>query len=235
MRAERVGSETMLAQIVADGGRGAALARADPAPGRRGRRLVRAGGGRGRDPRLRRLVDLRPAARDGLRAGRRGLGADHRLPLRARPGDADVDHGRHRARRPGRRADQERRGARALRQGRHAGGRQDRHADRGQAQGDRRWCRPRASTRTSCCGSRRASSGRASIRSPRRSSPRPTERGLRAGRGERVRFDHRQGRARHGRRPRGRARQPAAAGEPWTSIPARWPSAPSSGAPRARP
>ena len=29
------------------------------------------------------------------------LGADHRLPLRAGPGDADVDHGRRRARRSG--------------------------------------------------------------------------------------------------------------------------------------
>ena len=78
----------------ADGRRGAALARADPAPGRRGRRLVRAGGDRGRDHRLRRVVGLRAGTRDGLRPDRCGLGADHRLPLRARPGDADVDHGR---------------------------------------------------------------------------------------------------------------------------------------------
>ena len=41
----------------------------------------------------------------------RGLGADHRLPLRARAGDADVDHGRRRPRRRPGRADQERRGA----------------------------------------------------------------------------------------------------------------------------
>ena len=47
MRAEKVGRDTMLAQIVQMVGDGAALARADPAPGRSGRRLVRAGG----DPR----------------------------------------------------------------------------------------------------------------------------------------------------------------------------------------
>ena len=45
----------------------------------------------------------------------------------------DVDHGRRRARRRGRRADQERRGARAAGKGRHARRRQDRHADRGHA------------------------------------------------------------------------------------------------------
>jgi Cu+-exporting ATPase len=65
------------------------------------------------------------------RPGRGGLGADHRLSLRARAGDADVDHGRRRPRRAGRRPDQERRGARADGEGRHAGRRQDRHADRG--------------------------------------------------------------------------------------------------------
>ena len=47
----------------------------------------------------------RARAPAGLRPGRGGVGADHRLPLRARSGDADVDHGRRRARRPGRRAD----------------------------------------------------------------------------------------------------------------------------------
>ena len=43
------------------------------------------------------------------------VGADHRLPLRARPGDADVDHGRHRSRRADGRPDQERRRPGALR------------------------------------------------------------------------------------------------------------------------
>ena len=42
MRAERVGSDTLLAQIVAHGGAGAAQPRADPEARRRGRRLLRA-------------------------------------------------------------------------------------------------------------------------------------------------------------------------------------------------
>jgi Cu+-exporting ATPase len=78
-----------------------------------------------------RLVDLGPGAALGLRPDRRRLGADHRLSLRARPGDADVDHGRRRPGRAGRRADQERRGAGAYGEGRHHRRRQDRHADRG--------------------------------------------------------------------------------------------------------
>ena len=49
-----------------------------------------------------------PEPRFSLRAGGGRLGADHRLSLRARVGDADVDHGRRRARRPVRRSDQER-------------------------------------------------------------------------------------------------------------------------------
>ena len=137
MRADKVGRDTMLARIVADGGAGAALARADPAPGRPGRRLVRAAGHRRRGSRLRRLGDAWTGAAIGLWAGRGGVRADHRLPLRARPGDADVDHGRRRTRRRARRADQKRRGAGAPRKSRHAGGRQDRHVDRGPPVGDR--------------------------------------------------------------------------------------------------
>src|SRR3546814_5909693 len=38
---------------------------------------------------------LRPGARLDLRRAERGFGADHRLPLRTGPGDADVDHGCH--------------------------------------------------------------------------------------------------------------------------------------------
>ena len=53
--------------------------------------------------------------------------------MRARPGDADVDHGRHRPRRRARRAAPQRRGARGAGAGRHAGRRQDRHADGRQA------------------------------------------------------------------------------------------------------
>ena len=53
MRAERVGADTLLAQIVAHGRRGAAHARPDPAARRQGRRGVRAGRGRGRGAHLR--------------------------------------------------------------------------------------------------------------------------------------------------------------------------------------
>ena len=119
----------------ADGRRGAALPRADPAAGRPGRRAGSCRwSSRSRSPPS---SPGRSAGRSrgfAFGAGRGRLRADHRLPLRARPGDADVDHGRRRARRAGRRADQERRGAGAHGEGRHPGGRQDRHADRGQAE-----------------------------------------------------------------------------------------------------
>ena len=53
-----------------------------------------------------------PAMGYGLIAG--GQRADHRLPLRTWPCDPDVDHGRRGTRRQGRRPDQECRGARAV-------------------------------------------------------------------------------------------------------------------------
>ncbi len=140
MRAERVGSDTLAGPDRPDGGRGPALAGADPEPGRHDLRLVRAGRHRRRRGDLHRLVDLRPGAGDGLCPGQRGRGADHRLSLRARTGDADVDHGRHRARRACRRPRQERRSARTDGKGRHPGRRQDRNPDRGQAAPRRRRC-----------------------------------------------------------------------------------------------
>ena len=94
------------------GRRGPAQPRAHPAPGRRGRRLVRARGGAGGGRRRRSCGASRARAAPGLRPGQRRRGADHRLPLRAGAGHADVHHGGHRPRRAGRRADQERRGAR---------------------------------------------------------------------------------------------------------------------------
>ena len=60
---------------------------------------------------------------------------DHRLPLRARASDPDVDHGRRRPRRDRRRPDQERGRAGAHGAGRYAGGRQDRDAHGRQAEG----------------------------------------------------------------------------------------------------
>ena len=147
MRAEKVGRDTMLAQIVAMVADGAALARADPAHGRRVAGwfvpavIVVA------LRRLRRLGDRSVPSRGFAYAHHRGRhGPDHRLSLRAWPRDADVDHGRHRPRRRGRRADQDRRGARAVGEGRHPGRRQDRHADRGQAEGRRRRARATGST-----------------------------------------------------------------------------------------
>ena len=56
-RRERVGSDTLLAQIVRMVERGAAIARADSAAGRHGLRLVRAGRHRGRGRHVRRLGD----------------------------------------------------------------------------------------------------------------------------------------------------------------------------------
>ena len=81
---------------------GAAQPRAGATARRPGQRLVRAAGRRGGGSRLPRVVDLRARAALRLRAGRRGLGADHRLPLRAGPRDADGDHGRRRRRARGR-------------------------------------------------------------------------------------------------------------------------------------
>ena len=94
MRAERVGSDTLLAQIV----RMVGEAQRTRAP-------------------IQRLADaiagwfvpavvvvavlafvawaLGARAAAGARAPERGRGADHRVPVRARPGDADGDHGRH--------------------------------------------------------------------------------------------------------------------------------------------
>ena len=120
------------------GGRGAAEPRADPGSGRRRRRLFRPGGGAGRNPRVRRLADAGPQPVAGLRRGGGGVGADHRLPVRAGAGHADLHHGGDGPRRPRRRAHQERRGAGATGLGRYADRRQDRHADRGQADPHRR-------------------------------------------------------------------------------------------------
>ena len=98
MRAEGVGRETLLAQIVRMVGEAQRAARrsngwpitspvilfrsSSSSP------WLRSSSGRFR---------ARAVAR--LRARQRGRGADHRLPVRTGSGDADVDHGRHRSRR----------------------------------------------------------------------------------------------------------------------------------------
>jgi Cu+-exporting ATPase len=117
IRADAVGRDTMLARIVQMGRRGATLARPHPADGRPGLGVVRARRDRRRRPGVPGLGDRGTRAAFGSRAGRRGLGADHRLPLRAGTRYADVDHGRCGTRSPDRRADQERRSVGAYGEG----------------------------------------------------------------------------------------------------------------------
>ncbi len=125
VRATTVGADTALAQIARlverrPDGQGAGAAARRPHRGR-----LRAGRDRprGRDARLL----ARERRRRDLRLHRRGRGADHRLPLRARPRDADGAARRHRPRRPARPADQGPRGARVDPPRRHDRARQDRH------------------------------------------------------------------------------------------------------------
>ncbi len=133
MRATRVGRDTMLSQIV----RMVAAAQRSRAPiseaRRQGLGLVRAERRRGVADRLRRVESIRAAAAAQPCDRERHRGADHRLSMRSRAGDADVDHDRNRPGRDGRGAGQECRGTRADGKDRHARGRQDRHADAGQA------------------------------------------------------------------------------------------------------
>ncbi len=117
----------------ADGRAGAALAGADAAPGGRRGRLLRRHRDRHRAADAARLGPVRLRAELGIRLRHGGVGADHRLPLRARTGDADVDHGRHRPRGdPGHPVSRCRRD-RGHAPGRYADRRQDRHPDRRQA------------------------------------------------------------------------------------------------------
>ncbi len=134
MRAERVGADTMLARIV----QMVSEAQRSRAPIQRladqvSAWFVPAVMGVA-------IADVRylgigwTTAAPGLCAGERGCGPDHRLSVRAGAGHADVHHGRDRARRVGRRADPQCRGARNARESGHAGRRQDRDADRGKAE-----------------------------------------------------------------------------------------------------
>ncbi len=104
--ATRVGADTALARrsrrLVEDAQTGKAPVQrlADRVSGR-----LRAGRHRARASR-RSASGSAPAPGRDVRVHRRRRGADHRLPVRARPGDADGADGRHRPRRAARPADQ---------------------------------------------------------------------------------------------------------------------------------
>ena len=184
MRAERVGADTLLAQIV----RMVSEAQRTRAP-------------------IQRLADsiaayfvpavvvvavlafvgverLGTGAAPGARAVERRGRADHRVPVRARARHADGDHGRHRPWRLAGVLDQERRSARALREGGYARRRQDRDADRRQADARRR----------------------VALRAVRRERRAATRRRARTGERASAGGRHRQGRARPGHCDAGRVR-----------------------------
>ncbi len=109
MRAERVGSETMLARIVPHGWGGAANAGTGPASRRPRLGLLRSGRADGRPALVHRMEHLRPRAAYGAWVRHCRRGPDHRLPVCTRPCHTHVDHGRDRSRGDGGRSHQERR------------------------------------------------------------------------------------------------------------------------------
>ena len=91
------------------------------------------------------------AGETGRGVRRRGRGAHHRLPLRARPRDADGAARRHRARRAARRAHPRAGDPRVDAPRRHDRHRQDRHRDEGPHDAAAASSSPRASTRRRRC------------------------------------------------------------------------------------
>ncbi len=120
MRAEKVGRDTLLAQIVQMVA-AAQVPGADPEAGRSGLVVVRSFGHCCSTAHLRRVVRIRTEAPLRVRACCRSERAHHRLPVRAWIGYADVDHGRRGTRRASWRLDQECRGSGAVGEGRHPG------------------------------------------------------------------------------------------------------------------
>ena len=160
VRATRVGADTQLAQIARlverrpeRQGRGAASGR----PGVRGVRARRHRAGAW--PRSPRGCCWATALAAGVH--RRGGRADHRLPVRPRPGHADRAAGRHRPGRPARHPDQGPGGAGADPDRRHGRARQDRHGHH----------RQHGASSTSIAGRRRRPR-RGAARSPGRSRTR---------------------------------------------------------------
>ena len=122
-------------------------------------------------------------------------------------GDSDVDHGRRRARRPNGRSHQERRSSRTDGADRHAGRRQDRHADRRQAEGGHRDARHRITPRPRCCGSLPVSNAPANIRLRDAIVNEAKERDIQTTDVQDFEFARRQGCARNGRGQESAARQ----------------------------